>query len=121
MASVMVSRHSWGGTWQATSDLICANVGSRSWEELGRRRGRHSSLQFIGALQFASHQFVGAYVVLGNAPSASFSLGNGLLHAHTASVTVSGTRSSSSVASYIGALDTAFSVAVAVQVVRVDA
>ena len=121
MASVMVSRHSWGGTWQATSYPSCTNVGSRSWEELGWRRGRHSSLQFVGALQFASHQFVGAFVVLGNAPSASFSLGNGLLHAHTASVTVSCTRSSSSVASYIGALDTAFSVAVAVQVVRVDA
>ena len=77
-------------------------------------------MQFVGALQFARHQFVGAFVVLGNAPSANFSLGNGLLHAHTASVTVSCTRSSSSVASYISALDTAISVAVAVQVVRVD-
>ena len=77
-------------------------------------------MQFVGALQFARHQFVGAFVVLGNAPSASFSLGNCLLHAHTANVTVSCTRSSSSVASYIGALDTAISVAVAVQVVRVD-
>ena len=77
-------------------------------------------MQFVGALQFARHQFVGAFVVLGNAPSASFSLANCLLHAHTASVAVSCTRSSSSMASYIGALDTAVNVAVAVQVVRVD-
>ena len=121
MASVMVWCHSWGGAWQATSYPICASVGSRSWEELGWRRGRHSSLQFVGALQLASHQLVGAFVVLGNTPFASFGLADGLLQTCTASVAVSCTRSGSSMSSYVGALDTSIGVAVTIQVVRVDA